>query len=324
MLSTDEGKVKTNWVLASKDKKPSDLGRVAVLMGGDSAEREISLVTGANILAALQRMGVDAYGIDVRDDIIEQLRSNRPDRVFIALHGPGGEDGVIQGLLEWMKIPYSGSDVASSALTMNKIHTKYVWECNGIPTPPMVIVDHNPDYRAAAEKIGLPLCIKPSNEGSSFGVTRVDEWSQFDEAIEKARQFNFAVMIEPWIEGRELTVGIIGDYALPIIEIRPKLGVYDYTSKYVKGSTEYLCPAPISDALSSVIRSVCLRAFELTGCRGWGRLDLMLDNQDKFWLLELNSIPGMTETSLVPKAAKAEGVNFEQLVYEIIWLSVAQ
>ena len=324
MLKSDDGYVKTNWVLASQNKIPSDLGRVAVLMGGTSAEREISLVTGKAILAALQRSGVDAYAIDVQEDIMSQLSANRPDRAFIALHGPGGEDGVIQGLLQWMKIPFTGSNVASSSLTMNKIYTKYVWECNGIPTPQMVIVDRNPDYRVAAERMGLPLCVKPSNEGSSFGVTRVDDWAKLDEAIESAKQYHFDVMIEPWIEGRELTVGIIGDYALPIIEIRPKLGLYDYHSKYVKGCTEYLCPAPISDALSSVIRAVSLRAFQLTGCEGWGRIDLMLDNQDRFWLLELNTIPGMTETSLVPKAAKAEGVEFDQLVYEIIWLSVDQ
>jgi D-alanine-D-alanine ligase len=323
MLKTDENKVKVNWVLASTDKNPADLGRVAVLMGGNSSEREISLVTGNNVLAALQRAGVDAYGVDVGENIIDQLRNDRPDRVFIALHGPGGEDGEIQGLLQWMKIPFTGSGVASSALTMNKVTTKCVWECNGIPTPPMVVVGHNPDYLEAVKKIGLPLCVKPSNEGSSFGVTRVDDWSQLDAAIESARKYHFEIMIEPWIEGRELTVGVVGNYALPIIEIRPKIGMYDYQSKYVKGSTDYFCPAPISDALSSAIRAISLRAFQLTGCRGWGRIDLMLDNQDRFWLLEVNTIPGMTETSLVPKAAKAEGVDFDQLVYEIIWLSVA-
>lgn len=325
MLTTEkQGKIPMNWVLASKDKNPADLGKVAVLMGGASAEREVSLVTGSNILAALQRMGVDAYGVDARDNIIEQLQTNRPDRVFIALHGPGGEDGQIQGLLEWMKIPYTGSDVTSSALTMNKIFTKYVWQCNNIPTPPMVLVGDTEDYRAAIEKMGLPLCVKPTNEGSSFGVTRVDEWSQLEEAIACAQKYHADVMIEPWIVGSELTVGIIGSYALPIIEIRPKLGMYDYHTKYTKGATEYLCPAPISDALSSEIRAVCLRAFQLTGCRQWGRIDLMLDKQQQFWLLELNTIPGMTETSLVPKAAKAEGVDFDRLVYEIVWLSVKE
>jgi D-alanine-D-alanine ligase len=324
MLKSGTTDVKSSWVLASQNKNPVDLGKVVVLMGGDSAEREISLVTGNAILAALQRLGVDAYGVDVQPDILDRLRADRPDRAFIALHGPGGEDGVIQGLLDWLDIPFTGSDVASSVITMNKITTKYIWECNGIPTPPMVIVDHNPDYRAAVERLSLPLCVKPSNEGSSLGVTRVDEWGQLEEAIKIAKQYHLDVMIEPWIEGRELTVGIIGNYALPIIEIRPKIGMYDYSSKYVKGSTEYLCPAPISDALSSAIRAVCLRAFQLTGCRGWGRLDLILDNQDRCWLLELNTVPGMTETSLVPKAAKAEGVDFDQLVYEILWLSVNQ
>lgn len=323
MLKTDD-QVKTNWVLASKEKDPRALGRVAVLMGGNSSEREISLVTGRNILAALQRCGVDAYSVDVDENISEHLRKDRPDRVFIALHGPGGEDGKIQGLLQEMNIPFTGSGVSSSALTMNKIFTKCVWEYHGIPTPPMIIVDHDPDYLESAKKIGLPLCVKPSNEGSTMGVTRVNDWSEIDAAINTANQYEINTMIEPWIEGRELTVGIIGNYALPIIEIRPKMGFYDYDSKYIKGSTDYLCPAPLSDALSSAIRAVCLRAFQLTGCKGWGRIDLMLDNQDRFWLLELNTIPGMTETSLVPKAAKAEGVDFDQLVYEILWLSVDQ
>ncbi len=324
LTSEKQGKLKTGWVLTSQDKNPADLGRVAVIMGGSSQEREISLVTGGNILAALQRMGVDAYGIDARDNIVEQLRVNPPDRAFIALHGPGGEDGEIQGLLQWMQIPYTGSNVSSSALTMNKIFTKYVWECNNIPTPLRVSVEDVHDYSALAKKMTLPLCVKPTNEGSSLGVTRVNEWSQLADAIDSAKKYKFEVMIEPWIEGRELTVGIIGNYALPIIEIRPKQGMYDYQSKYVKGSTEYLCPAPISDALSAEIRAVCLRAFQLTGCSGWGRIDLMLDEQDQFWLLELNSIPGMTETSLVPKAAKAEGVDFDRLVYEIVWLSVKE
>lgn len=323
MIKTD-GQVKTNWVLASKDKDPRALGRVAVLVGGNSSEREISLVTGSNILAALQRVGVDAYSIDVDETISEQLRKDRPDRVFIALHGPGGEDGKIQGLLEEMNIPFTGSGVSSSALTMNKIFTKCVWEYHGIPTLPMIIVDHDPDYRENAKSFGLPLCVKPSNEGSTIGVTRVDDWSHLDAAVTTAHQYEINTMIEPWVEGRELTVGIIGNYALPIIEIRPKMGFYDYNSKYVKGSTEYICPAPLSDALSSAIRAECLRAFQVTGCKGWGRIDLMLDNQDRFWLLELNTIPGMTETSLVPKAAKAEGVDFDQLVYEILWLSVDQ
>lgn len=323
MLKTD-AQVKSNWVLASKDKDPRALGRVAVLMGGNSSEREVSLVTGRNILAALQRSGVDAYSIDVDENISEDLRKDRPDRVFIALHGPGGEDGKIQGLLQEMNIPFTGSDVSSSALTMNKIFTKCVWGYHGIPTPPMIIVDHDPDYLESAKKLGLPLCVKPSNEGSTMGVTRVNDWSEIEAAINTAHQYEINTMIEPWIEGRELTVGVIGNYALPIIEIRPKMGFYDYNSKYIKGSTDYLCPAPLSDALSSAIRAVCLRAFQLTGCSGWGRIDLMLDNQDRFWLLELNTIPGMTETSLVPKAAKVEGVDFDQLVYEILWLSVDQ
>jgi len=310
------------WSLRSKNKSPETLGRVAVLMGGDSAEREVSLVTGKNILEALQAMQVDAYGVDVGLDIAMQLQANRPDRAFIALHGPGGEDGVIQGLLEWMKIPYTGSDVTSSAVCMNKALTKWIWQANNIPTLPMHLIADGENYQKQIEALGFPLCVKPIGEGSSVGVTRVDSWETLPAAIEKASQFKSTIMLEPWIVGRELTVGIVGDYALPIIEIRPKTEFYNYKNKYQPGSTEYICPAQIAEPLAREIRALSLKAFNLLGCRHWGRIDLMLDENEGIWLLENNTIPGMTGTSLVPKAAKFEGVNFEQLVYEILWQSV--
>ncbi len=310
------------WSLRSNKKSPESLGRVAVLMGGDSAEREISLVTGKNILEALQSMKVDAYGVDVGLDIAMQLQANRPDRAFIALHGPGGEDGVIQGLLEWMKIPYTGSDVTSSAVSMNKALTKWIWQANDIPTLPMHLITPGEDYQKQIEALGFPLCVKPIGEGSSVGVTRVDTLAELPAAIESANQFKSTIMLEPWIVGRELTVGIIGNYALPIIEIRPKTEFYNYKNKYQPGSTEYICPAQIAEPLAREIRALSLKAFKLLGCRHWGRIDLMLDENEGIWLLENNTIPGMTGTSLVPKAAKFEGVNFEQLVYEILWQSV--
>ncbi|MDQ2993798.1 MAG: D-alanine--D-alanine ligase [Pseudomonadota bacterium] len=310
------------WSLRSNNKSPESLGRVVVLMGGDSAERDISLNTGKNILEALHAMKVDAYGIDVGLDIATQLQGNRPDRAFIALHGPGGEDGVMQGLLEWMKIPYTGSDVTSSAVSMNKALTKWVWEANDIPTLPMHLITPGSDYREHVERLGFPLCVKPTCEGSSVGVTRVDNWEALPAALASASQFNAPVMLEPWIDGRELTVGIIGDYALPVLEIRPKSGFYDYKNKYQKGATEYHCPATMSEPLTQKIRALSLKAFNVLGCRHWGRIDLMLDRQEGIWLLENNTVPGMTGTSLVPKAAKVEGVSFEQLVYEILWQSV--
>lgn len=310
------------WSLVSKDKSPQDLGRVAVLMGGNSAEREISLVTGNNILKALQAMNVNAYGVDVGLDIATKLHADRPDRAFIALHGPGGEDGVIQGLLEWMEIPYTGSDVTSSAVSMNKVLTKWIWQANQIPTLPMHLVTTEADYQQQITELGFPLCVKPISEGSSVGVTRVENWDGVASAITAASQYNSQVMLEPWIDGRELTVGIVGDYALPVIEIQPKTNFYNYKNKYTAGMTEYLCPAPIAEPLAQQIRSLALKAFNLLGCRHWGRVDLMLDNNEGIWLLENNTIPGMTATSLVPKAAKIEGVGFEQLVYEILWQSI--
>lgn len=310
------------WSLVSKDKSPQALGRVAVLMGGNSAEREISLITGKNILKALQDMQVDAYGVDVGLDIATQLQTNRPDRVFIALHGPGGEDGVIQGLLEWMEIPYTGSNVTSSAVSMNKVLTKWIWQANEIPTLPMHLVTADKDYQKQVEALGFPLCVKPISEGSSVGVTRVDDWHGVSAAIESASKYNSEIMLEPWIDGRELTVGIVGNYALPVIEIQPKSEFYTYKNKYTAGMTEYLCPAPIAEPLAQKIRALSLKAFNLLGCRHWGRVDLMLDKNEGIWLLENNTIPGMTALSLVPKAAKVEGVGFEQLVYEILWQSV--
>lgn len=307
--------------LKSKDKNPKELGRVAVLMGGDSAERDVSLVTGNNVLQALQAVGVDAYGVDVQSDISNVLNHERPDRAFIALHGPGGEDGTIQGMLEMLQIPYSGSDVTSSALTMNKVLTKWVWNSNKVPTLQMIIDRPDQDTYSLAKTLPLPLCVKPITEGSSYGVSRVDDLADLEKAIKHAKKFPQGVMIEPWIVGRELTVGILGDYALPVIEIKPKKGFYDFEAKYEKGATEHICPADLPQALSDRIRQISLRAFHLTCCRDWGRIDLMLDQDNNIWLLEINTIPGMTHTSLVPKAAKAMGLSFEELVYEILFLS---
>lgn len=299
-----------------------DFGRVAVLMGGESSEREVSLMTGNNVLAALKDLGVDAVDIDVKGDITQRLASEGIDRAFIALHGPGGEDGVIQGMLEMLQIPYTGSGVAACALTLNKAFTKWVWRSNNIPTLEFILVNGEADYKKVVERLGLPLCVKPINEGSSYGVSRVNSPEEINKAIEFAKQFSHDVIIEPWIVGRELTVGVLNGEALPVIEFTTPHGYYDFETKYTCGIAEYFCPADISPALAEEIRDISQRAFNITGCHSWGRLDLMLDDQNRPWLLELNTVPGMTENSLVPKAAKTLGKSFQDCIYDILKDSV--
>jgi len=294
-----------------------EFGRVAVLMGGQSAEREVSLNTGTNVLNALKEKNVNAIGIDVDENIDDVLRKEKISRAFIALHGPGGEDGVMQGLLETIHIPYTGSGVFASALTMHKPLTKSLLSNYGLPVSDYRIVNKTTDTSALVESIPLPICVKPFVEGSSLGVSRVDRLEDLVAAIEEAAQYG-EVMAEPWVVGRELTIGILGDQALPVIEIRPKSGFYDYKSKYTKGATEYLCPAPISPELTKKAQDVSLEAFRIAGCKGWGRVDLMVDDAGNMSILEINTIPGMTETSLVPKAAKELGLSFSDLCFEIL------
>lgn len=295
-----------------------EFGRVAVLMGGESSERQISLNTGSNVLTALLEKGIDAVGIDVQADIATRLAEEGIDRAFIALHGPGGEDGVIQGMLEMLKIPYTGSGVAASALTLNKAFTKWVWASNRIPTLDFVYLDNDTKLDDIIARLGLPLCVKPVDEGSSFGVSRVDKAEDLQKAISHAQQYNSKIIIEPWVIGRELTVGILNDRVLPIIEVRSTRGYYDFESKYQVGYTEYLCPADISKSLEAEIGRICLKAFHITGCQSWGRIDLMLDKDNHPWLLEVNTVPGMTNTSLVPKAAKQLGISFADCVVNIL------
>lgn len=303
---------------------PEDFGNVAVLMGGNSAEREISLVTGNNILNALKRNNINAVGLDVQDDVVEKLLQLKPDRAFIALHGPGGEDGSIQGLLNYLKIPYTGSDVSACAVTLEKTFTKLIWETLGVPTLPFRLVNDIEAAIDAMEYFKLPICVKPTNDGSSVGVTKVSEPDQLPEAFKKAAEYNKRVMIEPWIDGTEYTVGILGNTPLPVIEIRTPRTFYDFEAKYNEETTLYLCPCELSAEKENELRYLALRAFQVLGCSGWGRVDLVANTAGDYFFLEVNTVPGMTDHSLVPKAAEVMGINFDRLVLEILSYTLTQ
>ena len=309
---------------ARRTNDPRDFGRVAVLMGGGSSEREVSLDSGRNCLDALLRQGVDAYKVDGIPALVEELTNKRCQRVFNILHGHagGGEDGILQGLLEAFGIPYTGSDVLGSALTMDKIRTKQVWLSLGLPTPRYVRLSLNDDVEKAARSLGLPVIVKPSCEGSSVGVTRVFKETDLPQAIALAARYQGEMLMEQLIEGDELTVGILGDIALPSIRIVPAGEYYDYHAKYKADDTVYMCPG-LQGEPEANIRALALDAFRTAGCYGWGRVDVMRDRSTgKFYLLEVNTAPGMTSHSLVPKAAKALGIEFDDLVWRVLETSL--
>lgn len=297
--------------------------KVAVLFGGTSAEREISLRSGSGVLAALKRAGVNAYAFDPAADDLARLRRESFDAAFIALHGRYGEDGTIQGALELMRIPYTGSGVMASAIAMDKVYTKRIWITHGLPTPRFVVVRRGDVLRDLPDELGLPLIMKPPHEGSTIGITKVAGYSEVAEAFELAAKYDDEVLAEEFITGRELTVAILGTgkdaRALPIIEIRAPEGNYDYQNKYFTNDTKYLCPAPIEEALSQEIQRIALASYHALGCEGWARADLMLRSSDqKPFLLEINTSPGMTDHSLVPMAAKAVGISYEDLVLQVL------
>ena len=298
---------------------PADFGRVAVVMGGSSAEREVSLDSGRNVLAALKARGVDAHAIDGIPALLDAVRAGHFARVFNILHGQhgGGEDGVLQGALESLNVPYTGSGVLGSALSMDKTRSKRVWQSLGLPTPKFVALPRGSDVHAAAKQIGFPLIVKPACEGSSVGVTRVFEEAQLDSAVELAAKYPGDLLMETLIEGDELTVGILGREVLPSIHIVPKGAFYDYNAKYVAEDTQYLCPGLQGDA-EGELRALALAAFDALGCAGWGRVDVMRDRQGRNWLLEVNTAPGMTSHSLVPKAARAAGADYETLCWRVL------
>jgi len=305
---------------------PARFGRVAVLMGGTSSEREVSLDSGRNVLAALRARGVDAQAVDGIPTLVHELQAKHFDRVFNILHGGEGENGVLQGLLEGLGVPYTGSSVLGSALAMDKIRTKQVWLSLGLPTPRYARLPKGSDVHAAARAIGLPLIVKPSCEGSSVGVSRVFDEAGLDSAVELAARYPGELLMEQMVVGDELTVGILGDggthHALPSIRIVPEGEWYDYNAKYVAEDTQYLCPGLDGEA-EAEIRRIALAAFLAAGCSGWGRVDVMRDRDSgAFHLLEVNTAPGMTSHSLVPKAAAQLGMGFEELCWRILEQSV--
>jgi D-alanine-D-alanine ligase len=299
-------------------------GKVAVLMGGPSAEREVSLKTGNAVLAALHRQNVTARGIDADKSTLRILEDEMFERVFIALHGRWGEDGVIQGALEVLDIRYTGSGVLGSALAMDKLRSKYLWSAAGIPTPDYAVLASGTKLDDVAQKIGLPAFVKPVREGSSLGISKAKTLAELKAAWETAAKYDDQVMAERFIDGAEITCGIIGDQVLPLIRIETDREFYDYEAKYILDTTRYLCPCGLPFDQELELQSLARRAFAALGCSGWGRVDFMLDKRGKPYALEVNTVPGLTDHSLVPKAAKQAGMNFDELVLRILETADAQ
>jgi D-alanine-D-alanine ligase len=300
----------------------SRFGKVALLYGGWSAEREISLRSGQAVLDALQRQGVEVDAIDADRDVMQTLQSRHYDRAFIMLHGRGGEDGVIQGALELIDLPYTGSGVMASSLCMDKLMTKRVWLGVGLPTPDHRLVEKDTDLDLLIQELGLPLIVKPAREGSSIGMSKVDTPEQLPAAVAEAAEYDCPVFVEQWIIGEEYTVSILNGRALPAIQLRTPKAFYNYEAKYQSNDTEYLCPCGLSEEKEKALQDVALRAFTASGASGWGRVDLMVDENDRPWLIEINTVPGMTDHSLVPMSAKQAGVDFDALVLEILATSL--
>ena len=292
-------------------------GRVAVLMGGWAAEREVSLNSGAAVLAALQRRGVDAHGVDAGRDILAVLTGGGFDRAFVVLHGRGGEDGVIQGALEVLGLPYTGSGVLGSAIGMDKYRSKLIWQGLGMPTPGFALVRGAQDLDHA-EALGFPLMVKPAHEGSSIGMARVDDRAALERAWREAAGYDDLVLVERWVSGAEYTVAVLGDEALPVIRLETPHAFYDYDAKYRAGDTRYLIPCGLSPEDEARLQRLALEAFNAVGATGWGRIDILCDAAGEPYLIEINTVPGMTDHSLVPMAARARGLDFDELVWRIL------
>lgn len=296
----------------------AEFGRVAVMLGGHSSERAVSLDTGGAVLEALRSRGVDAQPWDPAQHAMAKFADANFDRVWIALHGPGGEDGALQGALQWLDTPYTGSGVMASALAMDKVRSKHLFRAAGIPTPDYAVVRTHADASAAAEQLGFPLIIKPSGQGSSVGMSKIFERGELDAAVDEALQYDATALLETCVVGRELTVAILQGRALPSIRIETPRVFYDYRAKYQSDRTEYICRGTVDDAEEQHYAELAVAAFDELGCSGWGRVDFMAGEDGRPLVLEVNTVPGMTSHSLVPMAAKEDGIDFEELCWRIL------
>mgnify|MGYP001827084925 CR=1 FL=1 len=302
---------------------PREFGQVGLLLGGESAEREVSLKGGADVSASLDRSGVAHHVYDGAPDLFTAIRHEKVDRVFNLMHGPGGEDGAIQGALALMDVPITGSDVLGSALSMDKMRSKWVWEHLGIPTAPFVVIEaHDEDFDALTKALALPLFVKPTGLGSSIGISRVTDRGQLGAAVAEARRYSDTIIVEQGVDGREYFVGVLGEATLPLIGIETPNAFYDYDAKYLSDATRYHCPSGLPADQEQALGGLALEAFQALHCSGWGRVDFILDADGTPWFLEANTAPGMTDHSLVPQAAAAIGIEFDDLVWRILETSL--
>lgn len=307
-----------NYQHILSDEAIKNMGKVGVLYGGLSDERQVSLWSGEAVYQALLAAGVDAILIDVKEDFLSIVQEKPFDMAFIVLHGRGGEDGTVQAILDWANIPYVGSGVRASAIAMDKVRTKQLWQAAGLPVLPQAILSDNFDLDAVIAEVGLPMAVKPALEGSSNGISKVETREQLQTAYKKAANYHSVIMAERWVEGEEYTGAIIGDTTLPLIRIQVDNGIYDFETKYVTGANQYLCPCGLPLEKEQAVRDLMQQAAQVIGTRDWARVDAMMDADGQAWLIEINTIPGMTETSLVPKAAKVAGMDFAETVLTIL------
>ncbi|MCX7097114.1 MAG: D-alanine--D-alanine ligase [Methylococcales bacterium] len=303
-------------------QNPEQFGRVAVMMGGSAAERPVSLRSGAAVYEALKRKGVDAVAIDVTASPIDALAGIKVDRVFNIIHGRGGEDGVLQAVLQVMGIPYTGSGVMASALTMDKLRTKLCWQGYGLVTPPWHLLQDESDLDACIEKLGFPVIVKPAQEGSSIGMSKANSREELQKALEVALQFRCDVYAERWVTGKEYTVAVLNDVALPVIRLETPNAFYDYEAKYNATTTQYHCPSGLSEAQELFVGNLAVTASKVVGAKGWARVDVFIDAAGQYQLIEINTVPGMTDHSLVPMAAKQAGIGFDELVWRVLETSL--
>lgn len=305
-----------------KVNKPEQFGRVAVMMGGSAAERDVSLRSGAAVYEALKAKGVDAIALDVTESPIEALAGLKIDRVFNIIHGRGGEDGVLQGVLEVLGIPYTGSGVMASALTMDKLRTKLCWKGSGLVTPLWCLLKDESDLDSCIENLGFPVIVKPAQEGSSIGMSKAGNRDELQKAFTLAAKYHCDVYAEAWVNGKEYTVAVLDGEALPVIRLETPNAFYDYEAKYQATTTQYHCPSGLSQEQEQFIKNVAVNACEVVGIKGWARVDVFIDDSEQYQLIEVNTVPGMTDHSLVPMAARKAGIDFEELVWRVLETSL--